>query len=265
MEIVLRKLSRYFGAWKIGVMNPDRGLWALRPAPEAIGYLKAMNAKGYHIFMKPEDEGCFLLLDDIPGNGLKVQQDHGRYRPGRLVVETSPGNFQVWLKSSRTLSNPEKRYWIRQFNSDPACDPNLRWGRCPGFFNRKEKYRNKKGRYPLSRLIWVDWRYLAELPKVKLPEEPDPPQKLRIDPQRIKLSKRSGKQGAIQRQDYDRGDESATDFAYVLALLRRGVEPDDVVSRLLTERTDWTHHQGERRKGAYLERTIRKAAEIINL
>ncbi len=261
METIYRKLSRYFGGWQIGVMNPDRGLWKVAPSPGAIGYLRAMNVKGYHIFIKPVDEGCFLLLDDICGKALKHQRDRGRYRSGRLVVETSPGNFQVWIKASRSLSNPEKRHWIKQFKSDPACDPNCRWGRCPGFFNRKEKYRKKDGRYPLSRLIWVDWRNAAEIPKVKLPKEFDPP---RIQTSRI-TTVSNGKRGPIQRGDYDRGDESATDFAYVLALLRRGFEPDDIVSRLLTERTDWTHHRGERRQNAYLERTIRKATQIINL
>ena len=62
MERIFQKLDRYFGTWKIGVLNPDGGLWSLWPSVNKIGYLKAMNASGYHIFMKPEDERCFLLL-----------------------------------------------------------------------------------------------------------------------------------------------------------------------------------------------------------
>ena len=230
--------------------------------------MRAMNARGYHIYMKPADEGRFLLLDDICGKALIHQQDQGRCRSGRLVVETSPENFQVWIKAYRNLSNPEKRYWIRQFNSDPACDPKLRWGRCPGFFNRKAKYRNNKGRYPLSRLIWVDWNTVARIPRVTLAKASDSPEGRKtqsIEPPGIKLSKNSGRRGPICRKDYDRGDESATDFAYVLALLRRGVEPDDIIARLLCERTDWTHHNGERRQSAYLERTVKKALEMISL
>jgi hypothetical protein len=34
-----------------------------------------MNARGYHIFMKPEDERRFLLLDDIPEDRLKYQKE----------------------------------------------------------------------------------------------------------------------------------------------------------------------------------------------
>ncbi len=258
MDRIFKKLERYFGAWMIGIMNPDHGLWSIEPSMDRVGYLKAMNAKGYHIFMKPENEERFLLLDDIPDNRLKFQKDHDRYRAGRLVVETSPDNFQVWIKAARQISNPEKRYWIKFFNSDPACDPNLRWGRCPGFRNRKGKYENK-GQYPLSRLIWVDWQKVAKIPEVKIPKEKGPPQSLSVSPKRI-----CRRCGPIQRKDYERGDESATDFAYVLALLRRGFGQDEITERLLNERDDWTHHKGERRQNAYIERSIKKAVQIIN-
>ena len=258
MERIFQKLDRYFSFWKIGVMNPDNGLWSLTPSEDQIGYLKAMNARGYHIFMKPEDERRFLLLDDIPQKRLKYQKEQDRFRPGRLVVETSPGSFQVWVKAGRSISNPEKRYWIRYFNSDTACDPNLRWGRCPGFRNRKKKY-EQDGHYPLSRFIWVDWQKVAQIPKITLPKEPE---YLQVQKVSVKKHNRPGK--PIQRGDYERGDDSATDFAYVLALLRRGLNLDVITERLLKEREDWSHHKGERRQNAYLQRTLRKAVEIIN-
>ena len=259
MDRIFKKLDRYFGAWMVGIMNPDQGLWSIEPSMGRVGYLKAMNAKGYHIFIKPEDEDRFLLLDDIPDNRLKFQKYHGRYRSGRLVVETSPHNFQVWIKSDRKISNPEKRYWINFFNSDPACDPNLRWGRCPGFRNRKGKY-EKEGQYPLSRLIWVDWKDIAKIPKVDIQkEEKTPPKTL------VKIESVNRKMTTlIKRSDYDRGDESETDFSYVLALLRRGFDIDEIKGRLLSERSDWTHHKGEKRQAAYLERAVRRALEIIN-
>ena len=259
MERIFRKLEHYFGQWRIGVMNPNGGLWLVDTAVDRIGYLKAMNARGYHIFMKPVHEARFLLLDDLSAKQLEGQKDDGHYRPGRLVVETSPDNFQVWIKAHRRMTNPEKRYWIRQVQADPACDPNLRWGRCPGFRNRKEKYRQPDGRFPLSRLLWVDWRKTATVPKVTLPMISNQPQKT-VSPHRV-----HGQTGSVRRLDYERGDASATDFAYVLALLRRGVARDEIIRRLMGERIDWTHHQGERRQSAYIERTINKAMEIINV
>ena len=258
MQRIFHKLRRYFGAFEIGIMNPDGGLWSVAPSLDSFGYIKAMNRQGLHIFMRPENEGCFLMLDDIPRRELPAQQNGTGYRPGRLVVETSPDNFQVWIKAHRKLSNPEKRYWINYFNSDPACDPNLRWGRCPGFRNRKDKY-CEKGRYPLSRLIWVDWQNVAEVPTVNLPDETDRPKKIAVP-----TAKKRKSSGPVKRSDYARDDASATDFAYVLALLRRSFDDDEIIQRLLSERTDWENHKGERRQSAYLRRTLNRAKEIIN-
>jgi hypothetical protein len=44
----------------------------------------------------------------------------------------------------------------------------------------------------------------------------------------------------------------------------RGFGQDEITERLLDERSDWTHHKGERRQNAYIERTIKRAVEIIN-
>jgi len=67
----------------------------------------------------------------------------------------------------------------------------------------------------------------------------------------------------ILRDNYQKQDESATDFAYALALLRRGLSPDGVYERILSEKQDWRHHQGETRIRYYIERTIRTANDLI--
>jgi hypothetical protein len=99
---------------------------------------------------------------------------------------------------------------------------------------------------------------VAKFPEVTLTKEEGPKKILSVSPKRI------DRRYAIQRKDYECGDDSATDFAYVLALLRRGFGQDEITERLLDERSDWTHHKGERRQNAYIERTIKRAVEIIN-
>jgi len=84
-----------------------------------------------------------------------------------MVVETSPYNYQVWILSNRFLSIAEKRYWLKKLCNDPGAGPNNRWGRCPGFRNRKQKHKDSKGGYPLAKLIWVDWKNKALIPQVK--------------------------------------------------------------------------------------------------
>src|SRR5208337_3297859 len=67
----------------------------------------------------------------------------------------------------------------------------------------------------------------------------------------------------ICRSDYDRVGESETDFAYALALARRGHGEDEIRSRILSKRTNWGNHGGHRRIDLYLDRTIRKAKATI--
>ncbi|MCP4133530.1 MAG: hypothetical protein GY754_21350 [bacterium] len=156
-------------------------------------------------------------------------------------------NMVIWIHSANALSLNEKSYWLKKLCSDPGAHPGHRWGRCPGFRNRKEQYRSAGNRYPLSKLIWIDWKNPAGVPKI-LSHQP-----------------RGGvcQNSDISRSDYLRDDASATDFSYAPALIRRGCSDEETEQRLRAERTDWNNHSGEKRKQQYLERTIRCARNII--
>jgi hypothetical protein len=263
MQRIFDKLGRYFGCgWRLAVLDLQKGRWILTPAASKIDYLKAENAKGRHILMQPVEASCYFLADDL--SWPFVCKDHrnpdGSWKPGRLVVETSPQNFQVWIHSHRRLSLVEKRYWLQKMQSDAGADPNNRWGRCPGFRNRKDKHRNPAGHYPLARLVWIDWLKKAQIP----------PRLLNAPPINAKpISPPPPKGGVchckkqISRADFDQGNESATDFSYALALTRRGYSEDQIRYRLFTERTAWQNHRGSRRIERYLERTIKRAKVTV--
>lgn len=257
MEKILRKLHRYFGgAFRMAVLDMEKGRWLVEPAISNIGYLRAENANGRHILMQPTDASGYLLADDLSWPVICHHHRHrdGAWRPGRMVVETSPRNYQVWIRGTRALSLPEKRLWLKRLLSDPGADPNNRWGRCPGFRNRKYKYRDDYGHYPMCRLIWVDWVQRASIPRMSC-HIPEP---LFPQPRRGGVCRRT-----ISRLDYDRGDDSRTDFAYTLALLRRGYAAEEIRRLILSERKDWDSHRGEKRIAQYLNRTIRRAREIL--
>ena len=251
MQSIFKKLNRYFcGGWRLAVLDDDSARWIVKSAPSNIGYLKAANANGRHILIQPQPhtQPFYLLADDI---SLDLLDRHHRYRdgtwkPGRMVVETSPNNFQIWIHCSRYLQLQEKRYWLAKLRSDPGAAPKNRWGRCPGFRNRKVKYRDHKGQYPLSKLIWIDWKNKACIPT------------LSHQPVGGVCRKKS-----ISRPDYERGNESATDFSYALALIRRGYSNNEIYDRILTERSDWINHMGERRMKSYLLRTIVHARQVF--
>lgn len=261
MKKILRKIGDYFGSsWRLAVMDIKRGRWIVDPAPSRIGYLKAENANGRHILMQPVDESQYLLADDLHWERICRQHRHanGMWKAGRMVVETSPQNYQVWIRSQRELSLCEKRYWLKRLGSDPGADPNNRWGRCPGFRNRKDRHRGACGQYPLSRLIWIDWTTAAQIPHTTI-EAPTPNEPLSHPPPRGFVCRKK----SICRSDYDRGGESETDFSYALALIRRGHGQDEIRSRILSERTNWDNHGGARRMDLYLDRTVRRAKAII--
>jgi hypothetical protein len=261
MKTILTKLNRFFqGQWRLAVLHPEKGLWTVTPLLHAIPYLQAQNAHGCHILMQPVESSRYLLADDLPWTTVCRQHrfPDDAWKPGRTVLETSPGNFQVWIHSPRPLSLTEKSFWLKKLHSDPAAHPRNRWGRAPGFRNRKEKYRTPQGEYPLARLIWVDWLRCANIPQL-LPAKTPPRDPLSHPSPRGAVCHTK----TISRADYLRPNESQTDFAYTLALLRRGYSNLEIRKRLLAERTRWENHQGERKQNLYIERTISRAKEII--
>jgi len=242
----------------VAVLDIDAGLWVIEPKAFNIPYLKAENAKGRHILLQPAPaiESYYLLVDDLTWPMILSHHHYpnGTWKQGRMVVETSPANYQVWIRSSRRLSLNEKRSWLKKLCSDPGADPHNRWGRCPGFRNRKDKYRDSIGGYPLSRLIWIDWRGQAEIPYSRNDISSSFPPLPQGGVCRTK---------DISRSDYARDDESATDFSYAIALTRRGYTDNEIRERLISERSRLENHLGERKMKHYLDRTITQARSIV--
>jgi hypothetical protein len=267
MEKILYKVKKYFERYEYGVYkeakteNEKSAVWSVKPVEKVENYLKAMNANGRHIFIRPtfEREPYYMLIDDHDKKALDTfHNENGKWKPGRMVVETSPGNYQVWIKLDRALTNKEKSHWLKKMGSDPGASPKHRWGRAPGFRNKKEKYLTEEG-HPLSKLVWVDYKDAAKIPKIK---------EQRIEQQeipRIKASPKTNKdvKSFPTRADFERGDNNATDFAYVLSLMRRGVGREEVQTRILAERDNWDNHRTERQKQDYFKRTFDKAEAVI--
>jgi len=228
----------------------ETGRWIVKSNSKNIPYLKAENANGRHILIQPQPkiQPYYFLVDDVNWDILiRHHQSKGKWKKGRMVVETSPDNYQVWIHSNRFLSLEEKRFWLKKLLSDPGADPNNRWGRCPGFRNRKDKYKDSNGFFPLSKLVWIDWKHQAEI----------------LNP----FTHQPGvvcQNKNISRSNYSRGDESATDFAFALALFRRKFSERYIKQQILQQRSNWNNHKGNRRINQYLDRTIQKAKLIIS-
>jgi hypothetical protein len=264
MHAIFEKLNRFFNAhWRLAVLDLQKGLWTVEATTQNIGYLKAQNAAGRHILIQPGQQERYLLADDLT---WKTLCRHHRYpdtcwKPGRMVVETSPKNFQVWIRCANPLSLDQKRAVLKRLKSDPGADPNNRFGRCPGFRNRKDQYRCPAGLYPLCRLIWINWSSEVHIPDhLLVPPASGAAKSLSPLPHRGPVCHQS----LPHRDQYQRQSESQTDFAYALALIRMGAADSLIRCQILQQRSCWQNHQGQKRINAYLDRTIANARTVIN-
>jgi hypothetical protein len=142
-------------AYDIGILT-DRGMLpglanlSAANVMSRIPLLRAHNAKGAHIYIRPSGEHRFTVLDDLSQQSVDRLAADG-YEPC-AVVETSPGNFQAWLKHDDVypahLSTFVAQTLAQRYQADPSAADWRRFGRLPGFTNCKPKYLQSNGLYP---------------------------------------------------------------------------------------------------------------------
>ena len=151
--------------FEIGLFKPsarDQGqavmiprTWDIETLAKSIPWLRLQNADDRNIYIRPKGEHDLSLVDDLTEASVHRMKAIG-FAPA-LVIETSPGNFQAWLKHSRSLS-PElstatARVLAELFDGDLAAADWRHFGRLAGFTNRKDKYRGNNGLFPFVRVI----------------------------------------------------------------------------------------------------------------
>lgn len=271
---IFNRILAFFGSdAEFGLHDPaandgQGGVAVRRAKLGLLDMLWARNVRGVNIYIRPGpvSEPSYLLVDDIDAARLLAQHgcDLGKWplvaKPGRLITETSPGNHQVWIRSQRPLEDEEKRAWLSTLGSDPGAAPRARWGRLAGFQNRKPKHRRPDGSYPLARLLWVQCDAVA-VPS----HEADSPTRARVFIVQEEEKKRRRPSDVLssdlpRREAYERGDDSAQDIAWCLALMRRGLSNVEVAERLVAARdaVGWGGHHAQ---GDYVARTVAKARE----
>jgi len=152
---------------------------------KAIPKLKALNLGGNDIYVRPHDDSAFILLDDIDEETVKRLESDG-LRPA-ILVQTSPGNRQAWIKlSERPLDRETRkavaRYLATAYDADQASADGHHYGRLAGFTNRKPKYIDENGKYPwvlLERsngLVATNGQNVLEMVLRHAPQQPQSPQ-----------------------------------------------------------------------------------------
>jgi len=204
-------------------------------------FLKMLNAKGFHVYCRPVSYE-YVLLDDLDEQGVENLK---QYNPS-VILETSPGNYQAFLKLARKPETWEEAEAICKrlaafFNTDPkAAKPN-QVGRLPGFTNRKPEYKNRDGYYP-----WVNLHLAIDRVAINLPLEggacTSVPEAVRSTTPNTKPAK--------QNKSHDRSRE---DFAIACQRIREGYSDDEIFHILINR------PKARERGRGYVKFTIRNA------
>lgn len=161
-QSVVRKQLCAMGCelFEIGVLRMDgrmllRSGWRADQIDAALAWLRRENARGAQIFVRPHGTHALSLVDDLSAETIPRMTDAG-FQPA-AVVETSPGNFQVWLNHGRilfdrTFSTQAAKELARRFGGDPSSADWRHFGRLAGFTNQKSKRRLPNGFPPFVRL-----------------------------------------------------------------------------------------------------------------
>jgi hypothetical protein len=242
-------------------------IWDSATLIRSIQWLRMQNAEGRNIYVRPKGEHDLSLIDDLSADAVKRMKATG-FTPA-AVVETSPGNFQAWLKHpqqlSRELSTLAARKLAEKFAGDRGAADWRHFGRLAGFTNRKAKYMTASGLFPFVRLI--------EAPGIAYPEGEEftgaisaqRKADVRIREQhcstpRLLTPKKSKTIEDFRSDPRYAGDATRVDLAFAIYALSHGSSGDQVASALRSR--DLSHKGDEKRQNQYVDRTITKALNV---
>ncbi|MDD4885336.1 MAG: RepB family DNA primase [Thiomonas sp.] len=143
----------------VGIRDAQTGLMMHRPWSRAelersVPWLKRMNARGNDIYIRPDGDHGLVLVDDLKPDALERMQREG-YAPA-AILETSPGNFQAWVKLSDAplsvaVRTRAARGLAQHYGGDLNSADGKHFGRLAGFTNQKPQHtRNHRQPYVLA-------------------------------------------------------------------------------------------------------------------
>ena len=267
--------------FEIGLFNPDPGpkeavmiprVWGAETILKSMPWLRLQNRDGRNIYVRPKGEHHLSLVDDLTKDALSLMKAGG-FNPA-LVVETSPNNFQAWLKHSERLSKEvgtaAARALAEKFGGDRGAADWRHFGRLAGFTNRKAKYLDARtGLYPFVRLIEAEGRVYAEADRFLAGVKNDVARQ-NADRERVReqvakipptLPKNLKSIEAFRADSRYAADGTRIDLAYAVYAFAHGATPTEVAAALRSR--DLTHKGNERRQNDYVERTIKKALSTV--
>jgi hypothetical protein len=143
---------------------PGERLWSagqLTSGP-TIRFLRARNREGCDIYFYPyagERNAGYILVDLDVAQPKVLADMRTRGQAPCVVVQTSPGHLQAWVRLSTSPLEPAVataagRWLAHTYGGDPASTDWRHLGRLAGFTNQKPARRTAGGQAPWVRLIY---------------------------------------------------------------------------------------------------------------
>ncbi len=186
------------------------------------------------------------------------------------VIQTSPGNFQAWLKHASTLpkllGTLAAQTLARRYHADPSAADWRRFGRLPGFTNRKPKHRRPDGRFPFVQLRSHSGRQypMAEAFHHEITSLYQVREKQREARRLVLASRKVATMPAPALEHFRTSPRyqnrpAAADFAFCLAAFRSGMTNNQIERAL--EHNYLSRDSNPSRRTAYIRRTMAKARD----
>ncbi len=266
--------------FEVGLFNPTANAnepvmiprnWDTEALLRSVPWLKYQNRNGRNIYVRPQGEHRLSLIDDLWAADILNMKASG-FTPA-VVVQTSPNNFQAWVKHPEVLdkevSTAAARELAKRFGGDPGAADWRHFGRLSGYSNRKDKYRGSDGLYPFVRLMESSGTEYDKgrefLTAVRAQIEKNRAERARIS--EVARSTPSGSTGPLKGIDDFRadarygGDGTRVDLAYAIYALSHGATDTEIIAALHSR--DLSHKGSQKRQDDYVRRTIQKAATVV--
>lgn len=123
--------------------------WSPDELIKSIPWLRRMNARRNDIYIRPAPDvkAGIVLVDDVEYADIERMRADG-YEP-IAVVETSPKNYQAWIRLGidlpRDIRTEAARFFVKTYGSDPNSADWRHFGRLAGFTNRKPEHASLTG------------------------------------------------------------------------------------------------------------------------
>ncbi|MEQ9590932.1 MAG: DNA-primase RepB domain-containing protein [Parvibaculaceae bacterium] len=256
----------------------ERHLWSASHALSRLSWLKHRNASEWHIYLRPETCEPIVLVDDLSHAGVEAMRADGL---GALcIVESSPDNFQAWVRVAESpipheLATGIGEVLATRYEADLRAKSFRQPGRAVGFTNVKPKHKLPNGLFPFVRLHEASGQSaqkpaaLVDSARALLKERRA--SRAQIRNRYLKRSRRVGLEDPqsffenavayICKQYGADTDLSRADAAAARRMLTHGYAAADVATAML--RSEAIHDRRGHRVADYVDRTVAWAVDHV--